>query len=266
MWRSSSAAVEDNSCVATSGAEASDGHVFECAVCLDRCLNGVRLDCRHVFCYLCVKGSAQQSNNRCPVCRHPIAHNYFDRPDLIGAVHWRHTADDDRDDERNEDGGDGSERSDDNMEWQYEGRNGWWLYDCRTSRDIHKAYKANEPSLEVLVAGFVYVIDLQRMIQYRRLDPNRIRRIRRQPLDPTTKGVAGLRTQFSHILSQTHSSSVAADNSNESQPLDGSEDTDTHEDNCGTQSADRASAREAVDEEVLSLEQAFNANLNVNDS
>ncbi|CAG2179093.1 unnamed protein product, partial [Oppiella nova] len=167
--------------------------VIECAICLDRCVNGVRLQCLHVFCFLCAKGSAQQSSHRCPVCRHPIAHDYFDSPDLIGGVEW--TASQHMDEQH--------------MSWQYEGRNGWWLYDCRTSRDIQTAFKANESSVEVLIAGFVYVIDFERMIQFRRNEPNRIRRIQRQPLDPnTTKGVAGLRTQFSDTHTpDAHSSS-----------------------------------------------------------
>ena len=156
--------------------------VQECAICLDNCLNGVRLSCNHVFCYLCVKGSAQQSNNRCPVCRRPIANDYFENPDLIEEIDIKTVP------------------SVEGMQWQYEGRNGWWLYDSRHSRDIEKAFAAKEPSVEVLIAGFVYVIDFQQMIQFRRHQPNRIRRIRRHPIDPNiTKGVAGLRTNFNDV-------------------------------------------------------------------
>ena len=152
------------------------GSRLDCAICLDNCLNGVRLDCNHIFCFLCVKGSVQQSSNRCPICRQPIAIDYFDNPSLIENVDWT------------------SVPKAEAMQWQYEGRNGWWLYDTRSLREIDKAVAHNETKLEVLIAGFVYVIDLDKMIQYRKDHPNRIRRIRRHLIEPnTTKGVAGIK-------------------------------------------------------------------------
>ena len=40
----------------------------------------------------------------------------------------------------------------------YEGRNGWWLYDERTSQEIEKSFKNNELRCELLIAGFLYIV------------------------------------------------------------------------------------------------------------
>jgi len=222
----------------------SSSEVSECAVCLDECLNGVRLECSHVFCYLCAKGSAQQSSStRCPVCRHPISQTYFDRPNLIGAVRLPGA----------------------HMDWQYEGRNGWWLYDCRTSREIQKAFDANEASVEVLIAGFVYVIDFSRMIQFRRNEPNRIRRIRRQPLDPnTTKGVAGLRAQFADTQHQTNQSSHSSVDNNTNEVIV-DQTSDANEDNRESEAEARDGEQEMA-KEVMALQQTLSASLSIKDN
>ena len=36
---------------------------LECAVCLQTCVHPVRLPCRHIFCFLCVKGVSTQVTN-----------------------------------------------------------------------------------------------------------------------------------------------------------------------------------------------------------
>ena len=43
-------------------------------------------------------------------------------------------------------------------QWMYEGRNGWWLYDERTSQEIEKSFKNNELRCELLIAGFLYIV------------------------------------------------------------------------------------------------------------
>ena len=43
--------------------EGNPGHQdgpLECAVCLQTCIHPVQLPCRHIFCYLCVKGVSTQ--------------------------------------------------------------------------------------------------------------------------------------------------------------------------------------------------------------
>ena len=104
-------------------------------------------------------------------------------------------------------------------QWFYEGRNGWWEYDERTTAELEEAYKTNEAKeepepgeessipgsdttttvnnahCELLIAGFLYVIDFEHMIQYRRNEPQRRRKVKRDARDQimNRKGVAGLR-------------------------------------------------------------------------
>lgn len=77
--------------------------------------------------------------------------------------------------------------------WYYEGRNGWWQYDERTSRELEEAFSKGKKSTEMLIAGFLYVADLENMVQYRRNEHGRRRKIKRDVLDIPKKGVAGLR-------------------------------------------------------------------------
>jgi len=67
--------------------------------------------------------------------------------------------------------------------WYYEGVGGWWEYDERTCVEIekyHQNHHDNVPdAFELLIAGFIYVIDLENRVQYRRGYPARRRRIKR---------------------------------------------------------------------------------------
>jgi len=67
--------------------------------------------------------------------------------------------------------------------WYYEGVGGWWEYDERTCVEIEKFHQNHRGSVpaafELLIAGFIYVIDLENNIQYRRGYPARRRRIKR---------------------------------------------------------------------------------------
>uniref|UniRef100_A0A2L2YD22 E3 ubiquitin-protein ligase n=1 Tax=Parasteatoda tepidariorum TaxID=114398 RepID=A0A2L2YD22_PARTP len=146
---------------------------IECAVCLQPCVQPVMLPCRHVFCFLCVKGVTHQSK-RCAMCRQEIPSNYLDNPQLIENTPSKVAFE-------------GS------YQWFYEGRNGWWQYDDRTSFEIEAAYKEGEEQCEVLIAGFLYVIDFPKELQFRRCDPSRKRRIKRDLVSIPKKGVAGVR-------------------------------------------------------------------------
>ncbi|KAK7887100.1 hypothetical protein WMY93_026721 [Mugilogobius chulae] len=77
--------------------------------------------------------------------------------------------------------------------WYYEGRNGWWQYDERTSRELEDAFSKGKKTAEMLIAGFLYVADLENMVQYRRNEHGRRRKMKRDVLDIPKKGVAGLR-------------------------------------------------------------------------
>jgi len=147
---------------------------IECAVCLQTCVYPVQLPCKHIFCFLCVKGVTLQSK-RCAMCRREIPPDYLYHPDLLSQVQESEIS--------YEDGG----------QWFYEGRGGWWQYDQRTSVEIEAAMAREEERCELLIAGSLYIIDFEHMLQYRRNDPSRRRRIKRDQASGPKKGVAGLR-------------------------------------------------------------------------
>lgn len=174
-------------------------NALECAVCLQNCIHPARLPCNHVFCYLCVKGVANQSK-RCPMCRQEIPEDFIEHPQLID-----HQQTDaipvDTDDQE--------------FQWFYEGRNGndkflnnfffffliqnnfyfsgWWQYDQRTNIELETAFKQGKQSCELFIAGFLYIADFTTMFQFRRNDHSRRRRIKRDLCNAPKKGVAGLR-------------------------------------------------------------------------
>lgn len=148
----------------------------ECAVCLQPCVHPAELPCHHVFCYLCVKGVANQSK-RCPMCRQEIPPDFLERPRLVELDEVDKSL----------------EVTEAEYRWFYEGRNGWWQYDERTSSELETAYKEGKRSCELLIAGFLYVADFDCMLQLRRNDPSRRRKIKRDLFNIPKKGVAGLR-------------------------------------------------------------------------
>ncbi|XP_076032865.1 uncharacterized protein LOC143020371 [Oratosquilla oratoria] len=166
---------------------------LECAVCLQKCVHPVKLPCSHIFCFLCVKGVANQSK-RCAMCRQEIPADFLDNPTLLSAL--------EAEKQDTHDGG---------YQWFYEGRNGWWQYDERTSSELENAYKCSQRACEVLIAGFLYVIDFDNMIQLRRNDPSRRRRIKRDLSSIPKKGVAGikLKSQLEEELRQRAATSEA---------------------------------------------------------
>ncbi|XP_061572353.1 E3 ubiquitin-protein ligase rnf146-like [Cololabis saira] len=153
--------------------------VPECAICLQSCVHPVQLPCHHVFCFLCVKGASWQSK-RCALCRQEVPDDFLERPTLLSPEELKASA-----------GGRGAAGSD--HAWYYEGRNGWWQYDERTSRELEDAFSKGKKTAEMLIAGFLYVADLENMVQYRRNEHGRRRKMKRDVLDIPKKGVAGLR-------------------------------------------------------------------------
>ncbi|XP_063401610.1 E3 ubiquitin-protein ligase RNF146-like [Mytilus trossulus] len=149
---------------------------IECSVCLQPSIYPVQLPCRHIFCFLCVKGVANRSK-KCALCRQEIPADFFAKPVLVRTEDLDKTI-----------------KFDDEYQWFYEGRNGWWKYDDRTSQEIESRHKTGEKLFELLIAGFLYIIDLENMIQYRRNDRSRKRRMKRDLISiPDVKGVAGLK-------------------------------------------------------------------------
>ena len=59
------------------------------------------------------------------------------------------------------------------LRWFYQGRNGWWEYDERTAQELELHHKKGDKNCELLIAGFLYSIDFENMLQCRRNEPNR---------------------------------------------------------------------------------------------
>ncbi|CAN8001927.1 unnamed protein product, partial [Ixodes hexagonus] len=148
---------------------------LECAICLQKCIHPAKLPCGHVFCYLCVKGIANQSK-KCAMCRQEIPADFMDKPELLP-----------------ESDTEADEVSVNGYQWFYEGRNGWWQYDERTSAELEAASAKQEPRCEVLIAGFLYIVDFEHMVQVRRNDLSRRRRVKRDLATIPKKGIAGIR-------------------------------------------------------------------------
>lgn len=85
------------------------------------------------------------------------------------------------------------------FKWFYEARCGdsWWAFDEKSSDVIEQAFKEAKDNTLITVAGYIYVIDFVKMQQFRQDTPNRIRKIKRQEDETSSrikiKGVAGLR-------------------------------------------------------------------------
>jgi len=221
------------------------GSTMECAVCLQTCVHPARLDCGHIFCFLCVKGVSHASM-RCPMCRRDIRPGFLEDPaalldeeleaqrkrmEDVRAAAERKEAKSGRArdtsgnfDERAET----SERSTaeialsspsledcalDDVRWYYEGRNGWWQYDDRTNDEVEAFHARGESKCELLIAGFLYIIDFEQMLQYRRSDPSRRRRILRDRVSVVPrKGIAGIRAfQMGSQTLNSHPPAAQAD-------------------------------------------------------
>ncbi|KAL7734418.1 hypothetical protein ACLKA6_010747 [Drosophila palustris] len=79
----------------------------------------------------------------------------------------------------------------------------WWQYDDRTSQDIEEAFKKGDKSCSILVAGYVYIVDLEQLVQQRQNEPTRCRRVKRDLATIPKKGVAGLRIEGNQVTSDT---------------------------------------------------------------
>lgn len=159
---------------------------MECPVCLQTCIHPARLPCGHVFCFLCVKGVAFK-NRRCAMCRRDIPPSYLEHPQLVNGL---------REVEKAAKANDGAE-----YQWYYEGRNGWWQYDERTSQELEESFEKKERFCKILVAGFLYIVDFEHKCQIRQNDPSRIRRVKRDLATIPKKGVAGLRLETNDLTS-----------------------------------------------------------------
>ena len=165
--------------------EKCDGALFSseepvCSVCCQPYIHPVELPCNHIFCYLCIKGVLARKPS-CPFCRATVPRDFVIKPKVVEPKVLEKAI---------------SKQPDDTPQWYYEGRTeGWWLYDPRTSEEIEDAYKEKRTKCIVQVAGFTYIIDFDKMVQFRQDRPDRRRKILRSDMVDeiaVVKGVAGL--------------------------------------------------------------------------
>ncbi|KAM8708099.1 hypothetical protein ACLKA7_015122 [Drosophila subpalustris] len=69
--------------------------------------------------------------------------------------------------------------------------------------DIEEAFKKGDKSCSILVAGYVYIVDLEQLVQQRQNEPTRCRRVKRDLATIPKKGVAGLRIEGNQVTSDT---------------------------------------------------------------
>ncbi|KAF3702738.1 E3 ubiquitin-protein ligase RNF146 [Channa argus] len=175
----------------------------DCAICLQSCIHPVRLPCCHVFCFLCVKGASWHSK-RCALCRQEIPEDFLEHPVLLSPEELKAAA------AGMSRSGTAGDNSSGDYAWYYEGRNGWWQYDERTTCELEDAFAKGRKSTEMLIAGFLYVADLESMVQYRRNEHGRRRKIKRDVVDIPKKGVAGLRLDLEPASNPGLPASVSA--------------------------------------------------------
>ncbi|XP_024080829.1 E3 ubiquitin-protein ligase RNF146-A isoform X3 [Cimex lectularius] len=156
--------------------EDAESKLPDCAICLQSCSHPARLPCRHIFCFLCIKGVALNSR-KCPLCRAHIPADYLHNPDILEVPKPAQAA------------GHGT------YKWYYEGRDGgWWQYEERMSLDMEEAFQNGITNLEMIICGSLYTIDLNMMRQYNHATPWITRKILRElPSKLKHRGIAGIK-------------------------------------------------------------------------
>lgn len=146
-----------------------------CAICLQPIKLGYNLQCKHSFCYLCLKEAMLKSCNTCPLCRHSIDLTIIENAKTSSNIHI-----------------------DSNKSiWLYSGRNdGWWYYDTETDTIIEHAYQQfiihpDKSSIDITILGKSYTIDFNDMKQRSLYATRSIKR--ESEIDKSQiKGIAGL--------------------------------------------------------------------------
>lgn len=155
-----------------------------CSICLQNYQLPVKLECNHIFCFLCIKGANEKNEKRCALCRQAIRNEYFSKPNLLNQNLL-------------EDLLNKREEAEEAYVWYYEGKNGWWRYDEQTNREIELKYNqfAEDKNLfKLVICGKLYFIDLENNLQIRVDNIHLKRKIKRDKLNiDKLKGIAGIK-------------------------------------------------------------------------
>lgn len=153
------------------GKSEEESNFIECSICLEKCTLPYKLECSHVFCFLCLKRSYESTNRHCPLCR-----SYITKKTLRDAQL--------------------SEDLPDDEVWMYAGRHdGFWVYDPVSQEILEKGYQEylndnSKTTIQLEILGKTYDVNFETMMQnYGGLK----RKIKRDIPDDETKGMAGLK-------------------------------------------------------------------------
>lgn len=190
-----------------------------CPICCQQYTFKTELpECGHKFCFLCIKGVALR-NGTCPLCRKLIPRGIFRDPVIMTSNNQVTNPGQvvvEADTNVTEDVLDQKQNGE--VHWFYEARHGgWWRYERRHEVEIEEAYQCGARSIDMLIAGSLYSVDLENMRQYRK-NRNSLGRYSRAikrveedvNLDGAVRGVAGLRTPTEQTTN-TEQSNVPGD-------------------------------------------------------
>lgn len=149
-----------------------------CSICLEDPIFKIKLDCNHIFCYLCLKTFLEKGKLSCPNCRADINESVLEEA---------HICIDYIDEYYQEKGN-----------WTYSGRNnGHWYYDKITADEIEEKYQnwkdGGDSSFMIRILNRDYTIDFTDMTQSSFGRKRTINRICDNDMSLLIKGFAGLR-------------------------------------------------------------------------
>jgi len=150
-----------------------------CSICLEDPIFKIKLECNHIFCYLCLKTFLEKGNLSCPNCRSSIEECILEEAQAcIDYI-----------DEYYQEKGN----------WTYSGRNnGHWYYDKLTAGEIEEKYQnwknGGEPTFMIRILNRDYTINFEDMTQSSFGRKRTINRICDDDMSLLIKGFAGLRS------------------------------------------------------------------------
>lgn len=163
-----------------------------CIICYDEIINKVALECKHEFCFSCIKGSLIQNGTECPLCRHKISSNYrnmiLKTPEkLCGKIE--------------------DFEIDDDAVWIYSGKHsGWWYFDPKANKSVEELYQLfknkqlTNQNNQVSICGYLFSFNFDDMEQKNKQN-GAIRHVKRLPEDELEafqaknqiKGICGIK-------------------------------------------------------------------------
>ena len=157
-------------------------------MCKEDLLLALILPCKHIFCFLCIKGHCLKNGANCFICKMSFDKSLIEKPPSMEAVR---------------------EGSKDKNRWYYESNNnGWWEFDGRTSdvifliiflkylkfQIIEDAFRQEDPTVSFPIGSRTYEINFEAKRQYQQDDTSKKRTITRSTRRDikNLRGVAGI--------------------------------------------------------------------------